>query len=72
MVFSLYTKSASNLTWKKFMKAKQVLDVQADGGRLLIMCKSAERKRDFKVAGYVEAFGYDEYNEEVNTEDENI
>ena len=31
MVLSLYTKSVSNHTWRKFMKAKHVLDVQADG-----------------------------------------
>ena len=72
MALSLYTKSASNPTWKKYMKAKHVLDVQADGSRLLMMCKSAERKKDFKVAGYVDSFGYEEYNEELNTEGENI
>ena len=38
------------------MKAKHVLDVQAYGHRILIMCKSSERKKDFKVAGFVEFF----------------
>ena len=71
-VLCLYTKSASNPIWKKYMKAKHVLDVQADGSRLLMMCKSAERKKEFKVAGYVDFFGYEEYNEELNTEGENI
>ena len=71
-VLSLYTKSTSHPTRKKMMKVKQMLDVQADGSHLLIMCKSAERKKDFKVAGYVESFGYEEYNEELNTEGENI
>jgi hypothetical protein len=36
------------------------------------MCKSAERKKDFKVAGYVESFAYEDVNEELNTEGENI
>ena len=29
-------------------------------------------EKKFQGAGYVEVFGYDEYNEELNTEDENI
>lgn len=37
-----------------------------------MMCKSAVRKKDFKVACYVDSFGYEEYNEELNTEGENI
>lgn len=37
-----------------------------------MMCKSAERKKDFKVARYVDSFGYEEYNEELNTKGENI
>lgn len=36
------------------------------------MCKSAERKKDFKVAGYVESFAYEDVNEELNIEGENI
>ena len=71
-VLSLYTKTTNNPTWKKYMRAKHFLDVQAAGSRFVIMCKSAERKKDFKVAGYVEAFAYEEYNEELNTEGENI
>jgi hypothetical protein len=71
-VLSLFTKTANNPTWKKYMRAKYVLDVQADGSRLLIMCKSAERKKDFKVAGFVDSFAYEEYNEELNIEGENI
>jgi hypothetical protein len=71
-VLSLYTKTLDQLTYKKYRKVKHVLDVQADGNRLLIMCKSAERKKDFKVAGNVENFGYKEYNEELNNEGENI
>ena len=71
-VLSLYTKTADNHTWKKYMRVKQVLDVQAAGERLLIMCKSAERKKDFKVSGYVDSFAYEEYNEELNTEGENV
>lgn len=69
---SLYTKTANNPTWRKYMRAKHVLDVRADGPRVLIMCKSAERKKDFKVAGFVDSFGYEEYNEELNTEGENV
>jgi hypothetical protein len=71
-VLALFTKTLSNPTWRKNLKVKHVLDVQADGSRLLIMCKSAERKKDFKVAGSVTSFGYEEYNEELNTEGENI
>ena len=71
-VLSLYTKTSTNPTWKKNMRVKQVLDVQAIGTRLVIMCKSAERRKDFKVAGEVEAYAYEEYNEELNTEGENI
>ena len=54
------------------MKAKHVLDVQADGSRVLIMCKSSERKKDFKVAALVETFSYADVNEELNNEGENI
>jgi hypothetical protein len=71
-VLSLYTKTLDQLTYKKYRKVKHVLDVQADGNRLLIMCKLAERKKDFKVAGNVENFRYEEYNEELNNEAENI
>ena len=38
----------------------------------MIVCKSAEWTKDFKVAGYVKSFAYEEYNEEVNIEGENI
>lgn len=31
IVLSLYTKNADNPTWKKYMKAKNILDVQVDG-----------------------------------------
>jgi hypothetical protein len=71
-VLSLYTKTGSNSTWKKYRRVKHVLDLQADGKRVLIMCKSAERKRDFKVAGNVDLFGYEDVNEELNNEGENI
>ena len=71
-VLSLYTKTANNPTWKKFMRVKHILDVQAAGPRLLMMCKSAERKKDFKIAGNVDMFAYEEYNEELNNEGENI
>jgi hypothetical protein len=37
-----------------------------------MMCKAADRTKNFKVAGNVDAFAYDEYNEELNTEGENI
>lgn len=30
-VLSLYTKSGNSSTWRKYMKAKQILDIQADG-----------------------------------------
>jgi hypothetical protein len=70
---SLYTKTGPNSTsWRKYLKAKHVLDIQADESRVLIMCKSAERKKDFKVAGFVESFSYADVNEELNTEGENI
>lgn len=55
-VLSLYTRSSPNLPWRKYMKAKHVLDIKAEGGRVLIMCKSADRKKDFKVAGFVDSF----------------
>lgn len=71
-VLSLYTKTGNTTTWKKYMKAKHVLDIQAVGRRVHIMCKSAERKKDFKVAGHVESFAYEDVNEELNTEGENI
>ena len=71
-MLSLYTKTESNSTWKKYMRVKHVLDLQANGRKVLIMCKSAERKRDFKVAGYVDSFAYEDVNEELNTEGENI
>ena len=72
-VLSLYTKiRGSNSTWRKYMKAKYVLDIQAVGSRVFIMCKSAERKKDFKVAGLAETFSYEDVNEELNTEGENI
>ena len=71
-MLSLYTKTANNPIWKKYMRAKQILDVQAAGDNLVMMCKSAERRKDFKISGNVDAFGYDEYNEELNTEGENI
>lgn len=71
-VLSLFTKTASNPTWKKNMRIKQVLDVRADGSQLVMMCKAADRTKNFKVAGNVDAFAYDEYNEELNTEGENI
>ena len=64
----LYTKTGPNSIWRKYLKAKYVLDIQADGSRILIMCKSAEQKRDFKVAGFVESFSYADVNEELNTE----
>ena len=71
-VLSLYTKTGPNSTWRKFLKAKHVLDIQADGSRVLIMCKSSERKKDFKVAGLVDTFSYADVNEELNNEGENI
>lgn len=69
---SLYTKTGNNSTWRKYMRAKHVLDLQAMGRRVLIMCKSAERKKDFKVAGHVDSFAYEDVNEELNTEGENV
>lgn len=36
------------------------------------MCKSAEQKKDFKVAGFVEFFSYADVNGELNNEGENI
>ena len=54
------------------MKVKHILDIQADGSRVLIMCKSSERKNDFKVAGLIETFSYADVNEELNNEGENI
>ena len=71
-VLSLYTKTGANSTWRKYLKAKHVLDVQAVGDRVFIMCKSSERKKDFKVAGFVESFSYADVNEELNNEGENI
>lgn len=71
-VLSLYTRSSPNLPWRKYMKAKHVLDIKAEGGRVLIMCKSADRKKDFKVAGFVDSFSYADVNEELNNEGENI
>lgn len=71
-VLSLYTRTGPNSTWRKYMKAKHVLDIQADGSRVLIMCKSPERKKDFKVAALVETFSYADVNEELNNEGENI
>ena len=71
-VLALYTKTGPNSTWRKYLKAKHVLDIQADESRILIMCKSAERKKDFKVAGFMESFSYVDVNEELNTEGENI
>jgi hypothetical protein len=71
-VLSLFTKTANSTSWKKYTRVKYVIDVRADGSRLLIMCKNAERKKDFKVAGSVDLFGYEEFNEELNTEGENI
>ena len=47
---SLYTKIGPNSIWRKYLKAKHILDIQADGNRILIMCKSSERKKDFKVS----------------------
>jgi hypothetical protein len=69
---SLFTRIGPDSPWKKYRRAKHVLDIQADGGRVLIMCKSSERKRDFKVAGLVETFSYADVNEELNNEGENI
>lgn len=71
-VLSLYTKTEIDTTWRRYMKVKHVLDLQADGKRVLIMCKSSERKKDFKVAGYVDSFAYEDVNEELNHEGENI
>lgn len=71
-VLSLYTKTGTNTTWRKYMRAKHVLDIQANGSRVMIMCKSADRKKDFKVSGYVDSFAYEDVNEELNTEGENI
>lgn len=39
---------------KKYMKTEHILDIQADERRILTIYKSAERRRDFKVAGSVE------------------
>ena len=71
-VLSLYTKSGPNSTWRKFLRAKYVLDIKAEGTRVLIMCKSSDRRKDFKVAGSVETFSYADVNEELNNEGENI
>lgn len=54
------------------MKAKHVLDIEADGRRALIMCKSVEQKRDFKIVGSVRFYSYEIINEELNNEGENI
>lgn len=71
--FVVVHKTGTNFTCRKYLKAKHVLDVQADGHRVLIMCKSSERKRDFKVVGFVESkFSYADVNEELNIEGENI
>ena len=62
-VFSLYTRTEPNSTWRKYLRAKHVLDIQADGGRVLIMCKSSERKKNFKLAGLMDIFSYMDVNE---------
>ena len=71
-VLSLYTRTGPTSTWRKYLRAKHVLDIQAVAGRVLIMCKSAERKKDFKLAGSADKFSYVDVNEELNTEGENI
>jgi hypothetical protein len=71
-VLSVFTRTGPDSPWKKLLKVKHVLDIQADGGRVLIMCKSAERKKDFKLAGLVDTFSYEDVNEELNNEGENI
>jgi hypothetical protein len=45
-VLSLYTKTANNPTWRKYITTKHVLDVQVDGSQCMIMCKSAEWKNN--------------------------
>lgn len=55
MVLLLYTKIENIPTWRKYMKSKHVLNIQAVGRRVLIMCKSTPRK-DFKVEVSVESF----------------
>ena len=69
---SLYTRNGPTSPWRKYLKAKHVLDIRADGRRVLIVCKSSERKKDFKVAGQVDYFSYVDVNEELNNEGENI
>ena len=71
-VLSLYTRVRLNSPWRKYLKAKHVLDVKAEGRRVLIMCKSSERKKDFKVAGFVDSFSYAHVDEELNNEGENV
>ena len=71
-VLSLYTKTGPNSTWRKYLKAKHVLDMQADGSQVLIICKLTERKKDLKVARLVKTFSYADVNKELNNEGENI
>lgn len=71
-VLSLYTRSGPNSPWRKFLRAKYVLDIRAEGTRVIIVCKSSDRRKDFKVAGSVDTFSYADVNEELNNEGENI